>query len=174
VLALTANARQEDVDASRAAGCNTHISKPISQQKLLLTLKEYISNADLRKAPPSLQLDALLTRKEYIQKTAAQITPSLLQIDVPRGLEAAAKQYIQKRKDEIPHLIQFLEQQNFEQLRLLAHNMKGTGTSYGFPELTRLGRLLEDSAKEKNADIMSQQLVELSKYIQDAINVLVS
>jgi len=42
VLAVTANARQEDFDASRLAGCNAHLSKPISKLKLMRAIQEHV------------------------------------------------------------------------------------------------------------------------------------
>jgi CheY-like chemotaxis protein len=43
VLALTANARSDDIEASRAAGCNAHVSKPISKAALLRAIKDHIT-----------------------------------------------------------------------------------------------------------------------------------
>jgi two-component system, sensor histidine kinase and response regulator len=43
VLALTANARKVDVEASLEAGCNAHLSKPILKEKLLSSIEEYLS-----------------------------------------------------------------------------------------------------------------------------------
>ena len=144
LVALTANARQEDVQLSRAAGCNAHVSKPISKRELVRSIDEYARRA----GPVS--------------------TPSSLTINIPAGLEEGAKRYIKSRKSEIPRLFALVTQQNFEQVRILAHNMKGTGTSYGFPDLTRLGRLMEASAKNQNGSELGQQLPELEKYVNAA------
>ena len=40
VIALTANAIKEDMDKSRAAGCDHHLTKPIKKQTLLAALRE--------------------------------------------------------------------------------------------------------------------------------------
>jgi CheY-like chemotaxis protein len=49
VLALTASACKEDIEASLAAGCSAHVSKPISKEKILATIKEYIQGTDAPK-----------------------------------------------------------------------------------------------------------------------------
>ncbi len=41
VLALTANAMKEDIEKTRKAGCNLHLSKPIRKQVLLDTIKQF-------------------------------------------------------------------------------------------------------------------------------------
>jgi PAS domain S-box-containing protein len=41
ILALTANALLEDVERSHAAGCDSHLSKPISKEKLLTAIESF-------------------------------------------------------------------------------------------------------------------------------------
>jgi two-component system sensor histidine kinase/response regulator len=42
IIALTAHARHEDVENSRAAGCTAHLTKPIKKPTLLSALAEYV------------------------------------------------------------------------------------------------------------------------------------
>ncbi|MDO4502530.1 MAG: ATP-binding protein [Coriobacteriia bacterium] len=42
ILAMTANAFPEDVEASRAAGMNAHLSKPLQEQELLSTIAKLV------------------------------------------------------------------------------------------------------------------------------------
>jgi CheY-like chemotaxis protein len=146
VLALTASARKEDIEASLVAGCNAHITKPLSREKLLTGIEAYVK----RSGEPTV------------------VYP--LQIDLPAGLEEAAKRYIKARKDEVPRLFGLVAERKFGELRALAHNMKGTGTSYGFPELTRRGGVIEHLAGEQDTEALSRQLLALSQYVQDAEN----
>ena len=41
ILALSANARREDADLSHAAGCTTHVSKPISKERLIAAIESF-------------------------------------------------------------------------------------------------------------------------------------
>lgn len=43
IIAMTANAFTEDIEKCVAAGMNTHIAKPIEVEKMISTIKEYIS-----------------------------------------------------------------------------------------------------------------------------------
>jgi CheY-like chemotaxis protein len=43
LLALTAHTRKADIELSLAAGCNAHISKPVSKSGLLDTIQKYLS-----------------------------------------------------------------------------------------------------------------------------------
>jgi len=144
LLALTAHTRKADIDLSLAAGCTAHVSKPISRLELLSTIQKY----------PPLQ--------------AGQEKEAVANVNIPPGLEEAAERYILSKKKDLPRFLSLIEAEEFDQLRGLAHDMKGTGTSYGFPDLTRLGRLMESSAKEQNAADLSNQLLELSRYVAAA------
>ena len=43
IIALTANAMQQDIDACLNAGMNDHVSKPIRKEKLLEVLNKYLN-----------------------------------------------------------------------------------------------------------------------------------
>ena len=47
--------------------------------------------------------------------------------------------YLENRRRELPMWKSFLEAHDLEHLRVAAHNLAGSGSAYGFVELTRLG-----------------------------------
>jgi PAS domain S-box-containing protein len=145
ILSLTANARTEDVQASQEAGCDSHVPKPISKAKLLATIEQYAG----------------------VPKTT-----QALNIDIPEGMEAAAKRYINSRRNEVTRLSQLADIQDFQQLRVLGHNMKGTGTSYGFPELTRLGTQIEEASLKADVHALSAALARLNTYVNAAVDAM--
>jgi PAS domain S-box-containing protein len=147
IFALSANARHEDMDLSRAAGCDAHISKPISKKELILAMNKY--------------------SETFVAPAAASVT-----VDIPPGLEEAAVRYIQKRKCELPQFTSLVEAGEFEQVRRLAHNIKGTGASYGFPDLTRVGREIESAAREQNPAAVSAGLLQLADFVHAAESIL--
>jgi HPt (histidine-containing phosphotransfer) domain-containing protein len=62
-------------------------------------------------------------------------------------------------------MARLLAASDFDGLRILGHNMKGTGDSYGFPELTRIGGLLESSAAKGDRGAVGADLSELARYL---------
>jgi CheY-like chemotaxis protein/HPt (histidine-containing phosphotransfer) domain-containing protein len=150
IVALTANAHREAIQACLSAGCTAHLSKPISKAGLLRAVEEQLASA-AAPAPPA--------------DVPAQVAAPA-QIAVPEGLEALAPRYLSARRKELPEIVALLAASDFDQICSRGHNMKGTGRSYGFPDLTEIGASLERSAKHRDKDAIDKQLLRLSNYLE--------
>ena len=71
---------------------------------------------------------------------------------IPDGLEDLVQEYLEGLKSEVVEMISLLAASDYERLRILGHNMKGSGASYGFPELTGFGGELETAATRAGAE----------------------
>ncbi|WP_432734672.1 Hpt domain-containing protein [Maridesulfovibrio sp. FT414] len=71
-------------------------------------------------------------------------------VQVDEDLQEIMPRYLEIRQRELLELEQAVSEQNFDQIRMLGHKLKGTGSAYGFDELSRLGMLIEDKAVEKD------------------------
>jgi len=143
ILALTAKAGMQDIEMSAAAGCNAHLSKPISKIELLDAIEKY------RRHPE---------RTELAQ-------PVALSIEMPAGFEDIVPGYLANRKREVLEMAELLAASDFERLSSLAHNLKGSARGYGFPDLVRLGAALEESADRKDGGALRGQMTELGNYL---------
>jgi len=141
ILALTASALSADLAASGAAGCTAHVSKPISKQKLLAEIERY----------------GLLSNP-------VESTGPIL-IEAPPEVEELVPEYLAERKTEVAVFRKLLEKSDFDAIRILAHNLKGNGRSFGFPELTDIGAAMETSAREASGTALTRQLEELAGYL---------
>jgi len=147
IIALTANARPEDIELSHDAGCDAHLSKPISKQKLLASIEGH--------GP----------RSRFSEVTNARET-GVIRIQIPVGFQELTPGYLASRRSEVGEMTQLLEARNYQRLRFLGHNMKGTGESYGFPDLTRIGALMERSSAREDHETLSANLGELTDYLE--------
>ncbi len=141
IIALTANVLTQDAATSYQAGCNLHLSKPISKQKLLLAIQ--------RHAPA-----------RHVGHDA-----DFVWISAPEGLEEIAPGYLTSRIDELPQLLQLAAASDFEALRNRGHDLKGSGGSFGFDEITRIGAEIEQFAKQRKAAEISHELQQLGLYL---------
>jgi CheY-like chemotaxis protein len=149
LVALSANARPEDLELSRKSGCDAHLSKPISKARLVAAIEEYgmkRASRDRLEAP-------------------AERHPSGIRIEPPEGLEEITGDYIACRKGEAPRLLELLNSGEFDKIRIAGHNMKGTGASYGMPVVTTLGAGIESAAKTADVAALKAKLSELAEYL---------
>ncbi len=58
-----------------------------------------------------------------------------------------------------------LDNSDYETIRTLGHKMHGSGTGYGFPEITAIGQRLELTAEDQNPQGVRERVDELSRYL---------
>jgi PAS domain S-box-containing protein len=135
IVALTANARAEDVELSGQAGCDAHLSKPISKARLLTSLDGFSAMVpDFDPEPPP-------------------------------GLENLIPGYLASRLEDLKELRSRAAAGDFARVRYLAHNIKGTGTAYGFRGLTEVAEKMVRSAEAADAAAVTLQIAHLADYL---------
>ena len=149
ILALTAKAGLQDIEMSAAAGCDAHLSKPISKTELLDAIEKYRRQPKIRE----------------VAKGGALLPSQPLTIEMPAGFEDIVPGYLANRKQEVLEMGELLVASAFERLSELAHNLKGTARGYGFPDLVRLGAALEESADRGDGGALRAQITELGNYL---------
>jgi hypothetical protein len=115
------------------------------------------------------------------QKTRAVIVKQIQQIEtsstarandnavtetgIVARIAAMTAQYILTRVRELPAMRRELEDRDFETLGWLTHNLAGTGASFGYPEVSRLGALMESAARDRDGALFQSLLDGFSTYI---------
>jgi HPt (histidine-containing phosphotransfer) domain-containing protein len=145
ILALITKALAADVARAQEAGCDAHLVKPVSKSVFLSALNQW----------QPIPADAAAAKSTVV-------------IQIPEGMEQLARNYLAARRKEAPVFEDFLEHSDFDSIRRLAHNLKGTGASYGFPDITRLGAAAERAAKESDKPEVSKQMADLFAYVESA------
>jgi HPt (histidine-containing phosphotransfer) domain-containing protein len=82
--------------------------------------------------------------------------------------QALIGEYLNHLKSSIPEVQIELKNQNFEKVRKFGHNLKGTGTGYGYEEFTNLGKTIEQYAIDQKTDTLDELLDKLEKLVQEA------
>jgi len=142
ILALTAHAFQESVNRSLEAGFTAHLTKPIRRATLLQAIGKHALATPPGAAPPRIRV----------------IVDASIQDLIPGFLD--------KRRKDIPALAAALAAREFDTIRRLGHNLKGTGAGYGFPELSEMGAALEEAAQAGNGQAIQVKLNELVRYLE--------
>ena len=144
VLALTADAFQEAVEKSLAAGFTRHLAKPIRRPALLAAIDGY---ASVHAAPP-----------------AASDHPEH-EVTVDEEFSAILSRFLSNVRKNPAAIAAALGRGDYDTVRSLGHNMKGTGASFGLPQISVLGDRLERAAKEQSADAVLVANSELAQFL---------
>jgi HPt (histidine-containing phosphotransfer) domain-containing protein len=87
-------------------------------------------------------------------------------VQVDADLEDLIPGYLQNRQQDAESVLQALDKQDFETIRVLGHTMKGTGGGYGLDAITEIGRTLEEAAKSRDMAVIRQGTSALLAYLQ--------
>ena len=75
--------------------------------------------------------------------------------------------YMDARRAELVDLREHIRTCDLEKLAGIGHQLKGSGAGYGFPELTRLGGLIEDAANDQDLGAAAKAVRDLARYLRD-------
>ncbi|MCF7822742.1 MAG: hypothetical protein K9N35_01075 [Candidatus Marinimicrobia bacterium] len=84
--------------------------------------------------------------------------------------QALIKEYLEYLSSTLPAVKISLSDGLYQEVYKFAHNIKGTGTSYGFPNLTQLGTDICGLINAKEMEELEKHLDEIESIIQDAIS----
>jgi DNA-binding response OmpR family regulator len=137
VVVLTAHAFQGDIDNAIQAGADGHLTKPLRRDTLLQAVELYRREED---------------------------TPDL-RVAIPEFLRDLAPEFLRRQRLGLLAVVSALQSREFDPVQTFAHNIKGTGRSFGFPRLTDLGREMERAAKDRDASTLDRQMRDLREYL---------
>ena len=73
--------------------------------------------------------------------------------------------YLENRRKNIVSMREALDNGDYEAIRFIGHNMKGSGEGYGFSAISEIGAALEQAAKQNNKDDIKRRIDELEDYV---------
>ena len=94
-------------------------------------------------------------------------------VQVDAEIQEAIPFFLELRKKNIAEIMTALDSKDYDKVKRLGHNIKGSGGSYGFDEVSRIGLDLEKAALEQNVNAMRNLAVELDDYLAKVVVVYV-
>jgi CheY-like chemotaxis protein len=141
VLALTAHTLAEMTVRATGAGFTGVLIKPILNAALLEAVMQFRPTAIIPAQPPA--------------ETGSE-----------PDMHDLARAYMDRKRADIRVYRQALESADFEAIKQLGHKMKGTGTGYGFPMLTELGRQIEQAALNADGRRVLEVVDRFARYVE--------
>ena len=87
-------------------------------------------------------------------------------VEVDADLEDLIPGFLERRQQDLQTLRVALEKADFEQIRQLAHTLKGVGGGYGFDAISTISQQIQQAADNRRADEIEAQLAELTDYLK--------
>ena len=180
IIALTATALQEEIDACKHAGMNDYIGKPFTKQTLLDKISKWTTNLDTEPAPEKQLSDNHKTMHtnttnnqptngtDYIDLSVLSKMSDDLPTDMLQNLINLFVAESAKRLEQIERL---LSTKDIEELGNQAHALKGSAATFGATMLTPLAENLEYCCKKGDSqDIqpLAKQVIEVCNQTLDA------
>jgi PAS domain S-box-containing protein len=160
IVALTAHSMQGDREKCIEAGCDDFISKPIDPDQLIEIVAKSMNSKSLGKKPE--QADSMVESPDgneevlYSQYADRPVIARML------------GEFVGRLDERVCAMQAALGASQTEDLRRLAHQLKGTAGSYGYPSLTAAAKALEDDAKMGRLEFAAKEMeciVKLSRAV---------
>ena len=86
-------------------------------------------------------------------------------VTVAKDLEDLIPVFMGNRKKELDALRVALAAADFEQLRQLGHRMRGVGNSYGFAQVSEIGKHVEDGARSGDRALLDSAILQYGDFL---------
>ncbi|MBN2842150.1 MAG: response regulator, partial [Sedimentisphaerales bacterium] len=172
ILAMTANAMQEDLENSKSAGMNDHITKPINPGLLYRKIRDYISRSNKESERTS-----LLEQLNQIDKIDTFSGLGFAGGDKELYMKTIAR-FLEKTPEQIAELNLALNKNDTDSAAAALHTIKGIAGTIGACKLKERADITEknllenpqDKSLEQSISDMVSELESLKADIEKVIN----
>lgn len=91
-------------------------------------------------------------------------------VQVAKVLEPLMPNYLNNRHEEVVTLRQYSGSSDFDAIRRIGHQLRGSGSAYGLGELSTIGTRLESAAARADLSLLDIEISHLKDYL-DALEI---
>ncbi|MFY2507643.1 response regulator [Vibrio pectenicida] len=174
IVAMTANAMQQDRERCAEAGMNDHVAKPIDTSELYSKLLKWI---DPKFKDENFGSNSSQKTSETMEEW---VVPELSGIDTQEGLSRVnndhglfvklLKSFSKNNQDTLHNLEASLQAKDYAQGEIVAHTLKGASASLGAHQLAKVALIFEQAFKQQDDNISPESWQELDLALQQVLD----
>jgi signal transduction histidine kinase/HPt (histidine-containing phosphotransfer) domain-containing protein len=107
-----------------------------------------------------------IRKRELLQAIDRFGKCSTIVVEVDDDIRELVDGFLENRNADVPKLLEAIESEDFETVRVIGHNMKGVGRNYGFDGITEIGAELELAGKQEQTMLAQRQVAALADYLE--------
>ena len=166
IIAITAHLGIDEKNKCIEAGCSDYLAKPIRKLTLLEKVHQSLSSREVFSYH---NLSATESVTDFLSNATLQDTADRdVLVCIDPDLEDLIPLFLKKRREDIAQITKHLENlgpRSMEEICKLGHSMKGSGGSYGFDKISRIGEAIENAARKNDDKEIKKLNNALSRYI---------
>jgi CheY-like chemotaxis protein len=160
IIAMTAHAMAGFENEILAIGCTGYLAKPLALEKLLSTLAGVLGGRRSSLQP----FKDVNEQPIYKDKgRSSDLAPLVSRWADDAELHSAARIFVKQVPAKLGDIRRAWRARDFGTLALVAHWLKGSGGTAGFPDFTAPAKLLEELAKSRTADQIEHVIAQLEQ-----------
>ena len=173
IIAMTANAMQQDRERCAEAGMNDHIAKPIDTSELYSKLLKWIDPSfkdEDFECSPTQQSDEVDKESALPELCGINTEEGLSRVNEDRALYTKLlTSFSKNNQTTFSDLKTSWQDKDYAQGEITAHTLKGASASLGAHRLSQVAFTFEQAFKQQAKDILSEEWNELSSALQEVL-----
>ncbi len=146
IIALTAHAMASDRHRCLGVGCDDVVTKPVNRQELLALVRQLLE-APVDPSAPAPSEPSTEDAPSDAVPDSKDLSPLISELAGDPDLGELVHVFVDGLPDRLAAFQQHMAEGDLAALAEIAHQLKGTAGSFGFPVITEQAKRVEQSAK---------------------------